>query len=105
MKNCIFCKIIKGEIPSKKVYEDDDLLAFNDINPQAPVHILIVPKKHLKNLFSLRDINLLGKIQLKAIEISDELGISDNFKLLTNNGKKAGQEVMHIHYHLMGGYK
>jgi histidine triad (HIT) family protein len=106
MDGCIFCKIVKGELPSKKVYESGDILAFDDINPAAPIHVLIVPKKHLRNLAeaSLGDIELLGKLNLAAVEIARKLGIGEEFKLTTNTGILAGQIVMHLHYHLLGGW-
>lgn len=106
VEDCIFCKIIKGEVPSDKVWEDDDLLAFKDIKPSAPVHILIVPKKHIENVSSTtkKDLALLGKIQLTAVEIARKLNIADAFRVSTLNGKKAGQTVFHLHYHLMGGW-
>jgi len=105
MNDCIFCKIIKGELPTVKVYEDDLILAIKDIKPQTPVHILLISKKHIQNLAEVKDRDLLGYIQLKAIEIAKENNISDNFKLVTNCGPKAGQEIMHLHYHLLGGFK
>jgi histidine triad (HIT) family protein len=106
MEDCIFCKIIRGEAPSEKVWEDEEILAFKDIKPSAPVHILIVPKKHIQNLSdtSSEDQALLGKIQLTAVEIAEKLGIKDAFRVSTLNGKNAGQVVFHLHYHLMGGW-
>ena len=106
VKDCIFCKIIKGEIPCKKVYEDENVFAFYDINPVAPVHILIVPKKHIDNLNSVtkEDRNLLGDIQVAARKIAEKVGISDAFRLLTASGERAGQSVFHLHYHLIGGW-
>lgn len=106
MSDCIFCKIIKGEIPSKKVRETNDMFAFEDINPQAPVHILIVPKKHIEsNLdLSMDDVELIGRIHLLANDIARERGIDKTgFRLVTNTGREVGQSVFHIHYHLMGG--
>ena len=107
MDDCVFCKVIKGEIPSKKVFEDDDLLAFEDIHPMAPVHILIVPKKHIARLSEAtpEDQMLLGKIQLTAAKIAKDLLIGDAFRVLMANGALAGQTVFHIHYHLRGGWK
>jgi histidine triad (HIT) family protein len=107
MKDCIFCKIIKGDIPSKKVYEDSSLLAFHDINPAAPVHILIIPKKHIKSLVDAEssDIEILGKIQLTASKLAKKLKINKAFRVLAASGKKAGQTVFHLHYHLIGGWK
>lgn len=106
VKDCIFCKIIDGEVPCKKVYEDKNIFAFYDINPMAPVHILIIPKKHIKNLGSVagEDKNVLGEIQLIARKIARDVGIGDAFRLLTASGKGAGQSVFHLHYHLIGGW-
>ncbi|MEW5693614.1 MAG: histidine triad nucleotide-binding protein [Candidatus Hydrogenedentota bacterium] len=106
MNNCIFCKIIKNEIATNKVYEDDDILAFNDINPKAPLHILIIPKKHIPSLEYAKkeDIEVLGKMQIVAKEIAIKNGvIKDGVRLVLNCNKGAGQEVFHIHYHLLGG--
>lgn len=106
MSECLFCKIINGEIPSTKVYEDDDLFAFRDIQPQAPVHILIVPKKHVESIahVDFEDRCLLGQIQLTASKIASMEGISsDGFRVVTNVGENGGQTVGHLHYHLLGG--
>lgn len=107
MDGCIFCKVVKGELPSKKVYEDDDILAFNDINPAAPIHVQIIPKKHIRNLAeaTLGEAELLGRINLAAVEIARKFGIGEAFKLTTNTGELAGQVVMHLHYHLLGGWQ
>lgn len=106
MKDCIFCKIAKGETDSDKVYEDEDVMAFHDINPQAPVHILIIPKKHIKNLSDAeeKDLEVLGKIQLAAKKLAEEFEISKAFRLVAANGSDAGQSVFHLHYHLKGGW-
>ena len=105
MTECLFCKIINKEIDSSIVYEDEDVLAINDINPQAPVHILLMPKKHIANLDDVQesDQGLLGYIQFRAREIARQVGLDGNFRLMTNCGWKAGQRVFHLHYHLMGG--
>lgn len=106
MSDCIFCKIIAGIIPvKKKIFEDDKVFAFEDINPQAPVHILIIPKKHISGLDSVKfeDIEILGHIQLVASKIAEDLNLKDGYRLLTNNGIDAGQTVAHLHYHLLGG--
>jgi len=107
MSACIFCQIIEGKTPAKKVYEDDDVLAFHDINPIAPVHVLVIPKKHIAKLADAKekDIRVLGKIQTVAGKIAKKLGIGDGFRLLVANGAWAGQTVFHIHYHLVGGWK
>lgn len=104
MSDCIFCKIANGEIQAQIIYQDEDVVGFKDLNPQAPSHILIVPVKHIENLADAKeeDVLLLGKIQLAAAKIAKELGLKD-FRLVANNGKGAGQSVFHLHYHLMGG--
>lgn len=106
MSDCIFCKIIKKEIPSKVVYEDDLILAFEDINPQAKVHTLVVPKEHIDNNLSLKESHkeLIGYVFLKINEIAKQKGIEKTgFRILNNCGKNAGQEVQHIHWHILGG--
>ncbi len=106
MDNCIFCKIINKELPSTIVYEDDRVLAFNDINPEAPVHVLIVPKQHIESVNDLNDenINYIIDIHRAAKIIAEKLGISESgFRLINNCGPDAGQTVFHIHYHLVGG--
>lgn len=108
MSDCIFCKIINKEIPGKIVYEDEEVLAFNDINPQAPVHILIIPKKHISDMTQIteQDLGVIGKIHLVAIKIADEKGLTDKgFRLINNCKEHGGQIVLHLHYHLMGGKK
>ena len=112
-KDCIFCKIIKGEIPSKKVYEDDKVYAFHDINPVAPFHILIIPKKHIVGIQSLEaeDECLVGHMFYVARKIAQDLGIAPDenlnkgYRLVFNVGKDAGQSVFHLHLHLIGGRK
>ena len=108
MDDCIFCNLIKGEIPSEKVYEDDEVLAFKDINPAAPIHILVVPKKHIESLLKLEDddYELVGKIQKVINKLAKDLNIEqEGFRVIVNCGKDAGQEVMHLHYHLLAGRK
>ena len=107
MNDCVFCKIAKGEIPTKLEWNDDELVAFNDIKPIAPVHILIVPKKHIESLGKTKneDVELLGKIQRIASKLAKKKGIGNAFRLLTLSGKGAGQTVFHLHYHLIGGWK
>jgi len=104
MSDCIFCRIANGEIQSQIIYQDEDVVAFKDLNPQAPSHILIIPVKHIENLAAAQqeDALLLGKVQLAAAKIAKDLGLKD-FRLVANNGKGAGQSVFHLHYHLMGG--
>jgi histidine triad (HIT) family protein len=105
MSDCLFCKIVKGEIPSDKLYEDDDLIAFNDINPQAPVHMLIVPKKHITSLEAVEDGDaaLMGKILLLIRNFARERGVASGYRVVNNCGASAGQSVFHIHFHLLGG--
>ncbi len=105
MQETIFDKIISKEIPAEIVYEDDQCLAFKDVNPQAPVHILIIPKKSIAKIADadVQDQNILGYLMLKAGEIADELGVKDAFRLVINNGEGAGQTVFHLHIHLLAG--
>lgn len=105
-KDCVFCKIINGEIPAKFVYKDKDIIAFKDINPVAPVHILILPVKHVEMLSktSDKDILTLGKILATTRKLAKKLKLTD-FKVLLANGEKAGQTVKHLHFHLIGGWK
>ena len=106
MEDCLFCKIIKGEIPSNKVYEDEEILAFTDINPQAPIHILVVPKKHIESVAKLEkeDEALVGKIFSARKKISEEKGFKDEgFRVINNCGEKAGQTVKHLHFHILAG--
>lgn len=106
MEDCIFCKIIKGEIPSEKVYEDDEVLAFKDIQPAAPIHVLIIPKKHITNLMEVseEDSELMGKIVETIQKIAKQLGIAEKgFRIISNCGPDSGQEVMHLHFHLLAG--
>lgn len=108
MTDCIFCKIIKGEIPAKMIYQDNDLVAFHDISPKAPVHFLVVPVKHLESLqdVSVDDAVLLGKLMLSVNSLTEKLGIAkDGFKVVINNGSVAGQMVFHLHLHVLGGWQ
>jgi histidine triad (HIT) family protein len=104
MDDCLFCKIIAKEIPSKTVYEDDNLIVFEDIHPQAPVHLLVVPKQHLVNLFDAdaEACCSLGNMLLMLPKLAAERGLSD-FRTVINSGKDAGQSVFHLHAHLLGG--
>lgn len=106
--DCIFCKILNKEIPSSIVYEDEEILAFNDINPQAPVHIVVIPKKHIEKIVDIekQDEQLIGKIYTVINQIAREQGIAeDGFRVIINCGENGGQEVKHIHFHLLGGAK
>ncbi len=107
MKDCIFCKIIKGEIPGKFAYKDSDMVAFYDIAPKAPVHVLLVPVAHIESLKEIgeTDKELMGKLMVKARELAEKLGIEDGFKIVVNNGKNSGQLVFHLHLHILGGWK
>ena len=106
MEDCIFCKIIKGEIPANKVYEDEEVLAFHDINPAAPIHILVIPKKHIAMLTELtqEDEALIGKIYTTINKIAKQEGFEkQGYRVIANCGRDSGQEVMHIHFHILGG--
>lgn len=105
MADCLFCKIIEGKIPSKKVYEDDRVFAFEDINPGAPTHVLIIPKRHLEGLNKAKpeDAELLGYMQLVAAQIGRDRGIEDGYRTVLNVGPRSGQSVFHIHLHILGG--
>jgi histidine triad (HIT) family protein len=105
MSDCLFCKIVEGEIPAKKVHEDDDLIAFEDIHPQAPVHLLIIPRRHIASLNEATpdDASLLGRIVLAARGLAEQRGIAAGYRLVNNCGASAGQSVFHVHFHLLGG--
>jgi histidine triad (HIT) family protein len=103
--NCIFCKIARGEIPSRKAYEDDGVLAFHDIRPLAPVHLLVIPKMHVATLYDVTDEHapLLGRIMALAGRLAKEHGAGDGFRTIVNTGRVGRQEVMHVHVHVIGG--
>ncbi len=105
MNDCIFCKIIKGDIPSKKVYEDDLCYAFYDINPLAPTHFLVVPKQHLTSAAEITEENaaLVGHIYTVIAKLAKELGFAEGFRVVTNCGAIAGQTVHHLHFHVLAG--
>ena len=105
MSDCIFCKIVDGKIPCQKVFEDDDLLAFKDLHPQRPVHVLVIPKKHITSLATAtdEDTRVLGKMLVKANEIAVEQGSPDGFRVIINTGRVGNQEVPHLHMHIVGG--
>lgn len=104
-ENCIFCKIVAGDIPCKKIYEDSELLAFHDIHPVAPVHFMIIPKEHIASLAdaAARHEALLGRILLLAPRLAREQGLADGFRTIINTGRGGGQEVFHLHVHVIGG--
>ena len=103
--NCVFCKIVAGRIPAKKVFEDDEMLAFHDIAPWAPVHVLVIPKEHVASLYDVaeRHTALLGRMLAKAPVLMRELGVANGFRTLVNTGADGLQEVPHLHVHVMGG--
>lgn len=105
MAECLFCKIIEGQIPTKKVYEDERVFAFEDINPQAPTHVLIIPKQHIEGLNKAKpeDAEIIGYMNLAAAKLGRERGIEDGYRTVLNVGPKSGQSVFHIHLHLIGG--
>ena len=105
MEDCLFCKILAGEIPSAKVYEDDKVYAFNDINPQAPVHVLIIPKTHIKSAADIDKDNafVAADVFSAAAKIAKQLGLKDGFRIVTNSGKIGCQSVPHLHFHLLSG--
>ena len=103
-EDCLFCKIIRGDIPADKLHEDDDVLAFRDISPQAPVHFLVIPKKHISgpSAVEAEDERLIGKLMRVADKVARKEGI-EQYRLVFNNGEQAGQTVFHIHMHILGG--
>lgn len=108
MENCLFCKIIHGEIPANKVFEDEKIIAFDDINPQAPIHILIIPKEHFASLNEIPEEkkDVLNHILLKARQMAQEKGVAKSgYRIVLNTARDSGQEVYHIHFHLLGGRK
>jgi len=107
MSDCLFCKIIRGQIPARKAYEDDKVFAFHDINPQAPTHILIIPKKHITGLdhAGAEDAELIGYSHLIAAKLGKERGIEQGYRTVYNVGPDSGQSVFHLHLHLIGGRK
>lgn len=107
MNDCLFCRIISGEIPSTKVYEDEDVFAFRDINPQAPVHVLVLPKKHIACAAEIDGENsaLVGRCFEAIARIAQSEGLEKGFRVVNNCGEDGGQSVMHLHFHLIGGRK
>lgn len=107
MEDCLFCKIIKGEIPSEKVYEDEEILAFKDINPLAPVHILVIPKKHIATADDIEEIDepVIGKMFTVIKKLAKENNLENGYRIINNCKEDGGQEVKHLHFHLIGGRK
>lgn len=105
MTDCLFCKIIAGDIPANIVYQDEWMIVFHDISPQAPTHILVIPKKHIPSLNELttEDEVLIGRIFLKISELTQELGLKDGYRVVVNTGKDGQQTVQHVHFHVLGG--
>ena len=106
MSDCIFCRIVAGTIPSKIVYEDDQAVAFDDVNPQAPVHVLVVPRRHVRSVgdFEAADAALLGHLALTCVKVANQKGIAESgYRIVANTGANAGQSVFHVHFHVLGG--
>jgi histidine triad (HIT) family protein len=105
VQDCIFCKIVRGEVPAKKVYEDADVLAFHDIHPQAPVHFMLIPKRHIASLADATadDAGVLGKLLALTGRLAREQGSPDGFRTVVNTGRVGRQDVMHLHIHVLGG--
>jgi histidine triad (HIT) family protein len=103
--DCLFCRIVRGEIPTKKIYEDEETLVFEDINPQAPTHVLIIPKKHIVDVKEAKaeDAEIIGKLHLVAAKIARNRNIENGYRTVFNVGPGAGQSVFHLHLHLLGG--
>ncbi len=106
MANCLFCRIRDGEVPSKKVYEDEHVIAFHDIYPKAPLHVLIVPRKHIATINDMEagDAELVGRLFLAAKKIAADAGYGDGYRVMMNCGEKGGQVIFHMHLHLMAGW-
>ncbi|HUP48758.1 MAG TPA: histidine triad nucleotide-binding protein [Thermoanaerobaculia bacterium] len=103
---CLFCRIVAGEIPARKAYEDDEVVAFHDVNPQAPVHVLIIPRRHIATLDDLTeaDAGMIGTVVVRASRIARDLDLpAEGYRLVVNMGPAAGQSVFHIHVHILGG--
>ena len=105
MTDCLFCRVLRNEIPARKIYEDEHTFAFEDINPQAPTHVLIIPKRHVRGLKEAtpEDAELIGRCHLAAAQIARQRGIEDGYRTVLNVGPQAGQSVFHLHVHLLGG--
>lgn len=105
MSDCIFCKILDGDIPSNRVYEDEHCIAFHDVQPAAPVHLLVIPRKHISSLDALtpQDQELMGHIMTRIPEIARNQGLDEGYRTVVNTGEQGGQTVFHIHFHILGG--
>ncbi|OGC35446.1 histidine triad nucleotide-binding protein [candidate division WOR-1 bacterium RIFOXYB2_FULL_48_7] len=104
MSECIFCRIINKQLPAKLLYEDDQILAFQDINPQAPTHIIVIPKIHAANLSELKDFSIISQAYHVVMQLAESVGIErSGFRVVLNQGRDAGQAVEHLHFHLLGG--
>ena len=105
--DCLFCKIINGDIPSTKVYEDDNVLAFKDINPNAPVHVLVIPKTHINSVdcVDVNNIDVVSKVIAAIPTVAKECGLTNGYRVITNVGEDGGQSVKHLHFHILGGEK
>ena len=103
MDDCLFCRIVAGKLPATVVYEDDDVMAINDVFPRAPFHVLVVPRKHVERLSDLEDEPLGGRLLQAVRKVARQGGVGDNFRLVVNNGDSAGQNVLHLHLHVLGG--
>jgi histidine triad (HIT) family protein len=103
VSDCVFCRIAAKEVPAKLVYEDEAVVAFPDLNPRAPFHVLVVPRRHVERLADLDDEALAGKLTLAAATVARQAGQSDGFRVVVNNGAGAGQSVFHLHLHVLGG--
>jgi histidine triad (HIT) family protein len=101
--DCVFCRIAAKEIPASIVYEDSDVVAFKDLNPRAPLHVLVIPRRHVSGLAQLDDVSLAGKLALAAARVAKDAGHGESFRLVVNNGAGAGQSVFHVHFHVLGG--
>jgi histidine triad (HIT) family protein len=101
--DCLFCRIVAGKLPATVVYEDDDVMAINDVFPRAPFHVLVVPRKHVERLSDLEDEPLGGRLLQVVRRVARQGGVGDNFRLVVNNGDSAGQNVLHLHLHVLGG--
>ena len=104
MDDCVFCKIVHGDIPTEKIYEDEDIIAFYDLHPKAPMHLLLIPKQHITSLFATtaKDVILLGKLIALAPQLAKAHGLEHGFKTSINTGKAGGQEIDHLHIHVYG---